>query len=401
MSSFRISSNFKSSVGIGQPTIYPPGATDTLLLTNVNGTNSWSYPGYNLKGANFIPSNTVDASSIIIPVGTSNKYIGSALSPAGLIYNIPGSATNVGIVNPYTNTIDTTTISNITPSSYPVIGNQTTDKWSGGVMYQGNLYCVPQASKAILRVNTINNSLSFIDISNVANVAYNYFGAVLSNNNIIYGIPHENTNVLRFNPVTNDVSSLSITGLQTTTTYYAGGVLAPNGLIYGIPFDASSCLVIDTSNNTARADVSGLGNLGLGGGKWLGGVLGQDGKIYGIPFSSNNILVIDPSSNTTSLIASGLTGGNKFYGGTLGMDGKIYCTPHRSTSMLVIDTTRNPVVLSTIPNVNNTNDRWSGSTLSPNGKIYMTTGTSTGFGIVKTSLPSVPSWMLAPQFNKL
>lgn len=400
MSSFRVSNKNRSVILSGFTSL--PSGQDTQVLTNVNGTNMFSYPGYNLKGSNFFPSNTVDASSIIIPIGTNLKYVGSVLSPAGLIYNIPASSTNVGIVNPYTNTIDTTTISNITPSNYPVIGNQTSDKWSGGIMYQGNLYCMPQASKAILRVNTINNSLSFIDISNVANVTYNYFGAVLSTNNLIYGIPHENTNVLRFNPVTNDVSTLAITGLQTTNTYYyGGGVLAPNGLVYGIPFDASSCLVINPFNNTARADISGLGNLGLGGSKWLGGVLGQDGKIYGIPFSSNNILVIDPSSNTTSLIASGLTGGNKFYGGTLGMDGKIYCTPHRSTSMLVIDTTKNPVVLSTITNINNINDRWSGSTLSPNGKIYMTTGVSTEFGIVKTSLPTLSPWMLAPQFNKL
>lgn len=51
-----------------------------------------------------------------------------------------------------------------------------------------------------------------------------------------------------------------------------------NGLIYGIPFDASSCLVIDLFTNKTRADIFGLGGLGLGGGKWLCGSIGTRWK---------------------------------------------------------------------------------------------------------------------------
>lgn len=375
---------------------------NTQTLTKVNNQNVWTYPQFWLQGQNFLPSNTVDVSSIPTNASAVLKYIGSVLSPSGRIYCFPAGTNNVAIINPYNNTLDTTTISNITSAAYPVVGNATTDRWTGGVIYQDTAYAIPQASKAILKVNTTNNALSFIDISSLASVTYNWYGAALSTNNLIYGIPHGNTNVLVVNPVTDQVSTIPITGLQTGANlyYYTGGVLAPNGLIYGIPFDASSCLVIDPFTNTARADISGLGGLGLGGNKWLCGALGQDGKIYGIPFSSSNILVIDPITNTTSQIPSGIAGANRFYGGVLGMDGKIYCIPHRATSVLVIDTTRSPVVLSTIPNVNSNIDWWSGGVLSPEGKIYMTSARSSNFGIIETGLPTQQPWMLAPQFNK-
>jgi hypothetical protein len=400
MSSFRLSRP-KTIIASATPPGLPP-SQDTQILSNVNGTNQFTYPGYNYNGNNYIPNGNLDVSSIVnLPVTTSSlKYIGSVMTPNGLIYSFPGLESNVLIVDPYTNTYNRTTIRDISTSVYPVIGSSSSDKWTGGVVSTNFIYGIPQASKAIMKINWTNNALSFIDISNLATATYNWYGGVLAPNGNIYGIPHGASTVLRLNPVNDAATAITISGPLVGSYYYTGGVLAPNGNIYGIPHDASSCLVIDTSNNTARTDISGLGNLGTTSGKWLCGVLGQDGKIYGIPFVSNNVLVIDPSSNTTTQIATGLTGPNKYYGGVLAEDGKIYCCPHRATSILVIDTTRNPAVVSTIPNANSQNDWWSGSTLASNGKIYLIPGRSNNVAILKTSLPVYSNWMMAPQFNK-
>ena len=387
---------------INEDPTYPEGSQNTkILISDIKGKRIWSY--YQYDGNNFIPENSFNLSSIPISVGVNLKYMGSVLSPSGLIYNIPGSADNVAIINPYKNTINTSLISNINFSNYPQIGNvSSSDKWTGGVLYKNNIYCVPQTSKAVLKINTSNNTISFINVQNLATSTYNWFGCALTTNNLIYGISHGNSNILRIEPETDTVTTIPISGSLSGSYYYCGGVLAPNGLVYGIPHDSTSVLVINPFNNTARADIVGLTGISSGSGKWVNGVLGQDGKIYGIPFVSNDILVIDPLTNTFSLLPSGLTGDNKFYGGTLGMDGKIYCTPHRQSVMLVINTTTNPATVSTVSGINFPviNDRWSGSILEPNGKIYFTAGTSSNFAIIKTSIQSYPPWMLSPHFNK-
>lgn len=402
---FRIN-NQKTVIVTANPPAIPAGQ-DSQVLTNVNGTNIYSYPEYYLQGDEFIANNNIDASSIVnFPLSPTLKYIGSVLAPNGLIYSFPSRESNVLITNPYNNTYNNTSIKDISFSVYPVIGNQLNDKWSGGVVNGNFIYGMPQAAKAIMKINWTDNSLSFIEISsNIATSTYNWFGAVLGTNNNIYGIPHQSTSVLRLNPQNDSISTINISGGLNGTYYYAGGVLAPNGNIYGIPHDSSACLVIDTTNNIARTDISGLGNIAGSNGKYVGGVLGQDGKVYGMPFTNSNVLVIDPSSNTISTIPlpAGIAAGTRYYGGVLAPDGKIYCIPHRGTTCLVIDTTRNPAILSVIQGVKpvGSDDWWAGGVLAPNGKIYMNPGRSNNMAILKTSLPVYPNWMIARQFNKL
>lgn len=382
----------------------PSPSFDSAVLTSVNGTLSWTYPQYYLKGSNMFPQNTVDTSSIIISDASSAriKYFGGVLAPNGNIYCTLGSsidASNVLIINPYTNTVDRTSIRGITSSNYPVIGNASAnDLWSGSVVYKNNVYMIPQTAKAIFNINTINNNFNFIDIGSLANVTYNWYGCVLSQNSNIYGIPHENTKVLKFDPSSNTASTIDISGTPGGTYKYAGGVLASNGNIYGVPHDASNILVINTLTNTARCDVSGLTGVGTSTGKWLGGVLAPNGKIYCVPFTSSNVLVIDPSNNTTSTIATGNASINKWNGGVLATNGKIYCSAHRATSILVIDPVTDTV--STITGVSNINDAYTGGVLASNNKIYMIPGTSSSVGITKTGLPSLSPWMIAPEFNK-
>ena len=403
MSSFRIS----KSQGIPVVTVptysYPPSYSTQVLF---NG-NYWSYPQSYIKPSNFTPANSFDISAISsdFALTASLKYAGSVLNSKGLIYSIPSAATNVYILNTYTNRIDLSSISNLTFSNYPVIGNVSAeDKWTGGVLFNDNMYAIPQASKAILKVNTNTNQFSFIDISNLATVSYNWVGGVLAPDSRIYGIPHNINKVLRINTANDTAINIDISGgTPGASPYYYGGVLAPNGRIYGIPFGATAVLVIDPVAGTSQTDIAGLTGLPAGN-KWAGGVLAPNGNIYCVPYDSNNVLVINTNTNTTSTFSvTGLTGSNKYAGGVLGLDGKIYCSPNSATSVLVIDPVTNTGTITSISNLPSGGlYKWAaGGVLAPNGKIYLTPGTSTRIGVIKTSLPTQEPWMLAPEFNKL
>jgi hypothetical protein len=116
----------------------------------------YSYPGYNYRGSNFIPSNTVDTTSVTISPGSSLtgsssfNWIGGVLAPNGLIYGISYFATNVCLINPITNTIDTTTVT-ISPGS-SLIGNA---QFEGGVLApNGKIYGIPANSTNVLVIKT-------------------------------------------------------------------------------------------------------------------------------------------------------------------------------------------------------------------------------------------------------
>jgi hypothetical protein len=383
------------------PEPLPGGAQNSQVLMNIGGRNAWTYPQYWIQGKNFIPSRTLDVSSIQqFELSATGKYAGAALSNRGFIYCMPDNCDNVMIINPYTNQIDNTTISRINKATYPVLAS-TEYLYAGGVTYNNNIYGIPQAARAVMNINTNTNTVSFIDISNLTDASYNWFGGVLAPNGIIYGMNHENTRILRIDPSSNTVSKIDISGLAGSSPYYIGGVLAPNGNIYGVPFRASSVVVVNPVTNTALANIPGLTGLGSGGDKWAGGVLAPNGRIYCIPFSSSNVLVIDPSTNTTSTIATGSAETNKWLGGVLALDGNIYGVPLRSPSVLIIDPSRNTVNTTDISGFYTVNDRWTGGVLAPNGKIYTVMSRSPNVGIIKTNLPTIEPWMTAPEFNKL
>jgi hypothetical protein len=132
-------------------------------------------------------------------------------------------------------------------------------------------------------------------------------------------------------------------------------VLAPNGVVYGIPRTATGVLRIAPSSDPGQpAAVSSVGTLASGT-KWNGGVLAANGRIYGIPFASNDVLVIDPSSDQISTFPAGTTG--------------------------------------SVP-------KWWGGVLTPGGEVIGVPFRQDGILAIRTGLPQLPGWMLAPQFNK-
>ena len=97
---------------------------------------------------------------------------------------------------------------------------------------------------SVLIIDPVTNTANTTAITGLSG-SVKWVGGVLAPNGKIYGIPRDASSVLIIDPVTNTANTTTITGLSGTIKWY-GGVLAPNGKIYGIPLDTSSVLIIKT-----------------------------------------------------------------------------------------------------------------------------------------------------------
>ena len=91
----------------------------------------------------------------------------------------------------------------------------------------------------------IDPSTNTIDTSSIANLGNNHsawHGGVLAPNGLIYGIPSSATAVLVLDPAANATTLIS--GLPVGIRKWSGGVLTGNGRVYGIPYQSTSVLVI-------------------------------------------------------------------------------------------------------------------------------------------------------------
>eukprot|EP00050_Salpingoeca_kvevrii_P010312 m.311539 g.311539 ORF g.311539 m.311539 type:complete len:419 (+) comp27873_c0_seq1:146-1402(+) len=241
---------------------------------------------------------------------------GAVVAPNGLLYTVPSYATSVAIIDPETNTVDTTSLMG-DPS-----WTTTPYKWHGGVLApNGKIYCIPD----------------------------------------VYG------SVLIIDPATNTMDYTSIGGYGTDFGKWHGGVLAPNGKIYCIPFQADSVLVIDPATNTGNTDFT----LSLEGDrKWSEGVLAADGKIYCAPYNVNSVLIIDPATNTIDTSITIAPGLQQYTSVVLLPSGLIYMPPLNASAVLVLDPATREVDTTTITLPDGPDLRWHGSVLARDGRIY-------------------------------
>jgi hypothetical protein len=350
----------RSIVAVANPTPLPSGQ-DTQILTNVNGANSYSYPGYNFSGGDMFAGQSVDTSAIILNNPVNYNYLGGVLAPNGRIYCMAGAANHVGIINPYNNTIDTTTIS---ITNYPDL-SAGFKFWGGVLGTNGKIYCVPR------RVN--------------------YVGII--------------------DPVTNTFDSTSITftpsqtGVSLTSDAYATGALGSNGNIYFCPYSATKIMRLRTIDNSLNfIDVSNTSSV-----NWDGSVCGPDGNVYFLPRSDSRIIRVDVGNETVSIAFNTGVGQSGFSsGGVLGLDGIIYCMPNsnnnsggNSANKLLFYDVLNNIGGTITANLPRGGEKFYGGVLAPNGKIYMIPATWPNVATIKTGIPRLPPWMMAPEFNKL
>jgi small nuclear ribonucleoprotein (snRNP)-like protein len=459
--------------------------TSSMITATTINSNAFLSP-FQLQS---MPQNSVDTT---LTTGLSYSsfsggggWFGGVLAPNNKIYGIPFDSESVLIIDPLINTVDITTIKGLN-TGYTTANPY---KWTGGVLApNGKIYGIPFQSSSVLIIDPTTNTADTTTITGLSGT-YKWYGGVLALNGKIYCVPGNSTSVLIIDPATNTVDTTTITGLSGGTKW-GGGVLAPNGKIYCMPYSGSNVLIIDpdspivnisalygitvatatytnsskalfvgsgatlltsgllvgdniiitTSSNTKytgyiqsidsntsmtlvnalgvdliagnitnlektrKADITTLTGFS-GSNKWYGGALGPNGKIYGIPHrnSINSVLIIDPTTtiptaNTTTI--TGFAGDYRWVGGVLGPNGKIYGIPFNNSSVLIIDPSTNTADVTTLTFTSSQTNQWAGGVLASNGKIYGIPYLSTSVVQIKTGLPSLPPWMLQAYYNK-
>ncbi len=419
--SFRITLPLKQAIVTANPAPLPP-SQDTQILSNTNGTNSFSYTGYNFRGSNMFPENTVDISAFSYVDSATGKFAGGVLGPNGNIYCIPFSANYAAIINPYTKTVDRTTLSNL-------LDGNSSAKWYGGVVApNGKIYCIPHNSSNMLIINTVNNSTSYITgitVDNYPTIGANndqkWIGGVLAPNGKIYCAPYMAQCVLIIDPVTDTINLTDISGVNRTKytsliwktsnlESFGGGVLHPNGKIYFIPAAALGVLQIDPVTNAVDASSFIAPSSFIPSGSrffYFGGCLGVDGNIYTAPWNGSRILKIDVTKDVSSQQFTSIptdisltTGGRKWQGMVSSTNGKIYGIPFDSSSSVIIDPFTTFASQTTITNLSSSIFKYSGGVLGPDGVIYCIPRDASTIMTIKTGIPSLQPWMLGPAFNK-
>jgi hypothetical protein len=423
--SFRVSVPLKQAIVTANPAPLP-SSQDTQILSNTNGVNSFSYSGYNFRGSNMFPENTVDISAFSYFDSTSGKFAGGVLAPNGKIYCIPHDANYVAIINPYTKTVDRTTIINVDG------GITQGGKWYGGVLApNGNIYCVPFSSSNIMKINIFTNTVSYITGITFANYptigssnAQKWIGGVLAPNGKIYCSPYFAECALIIDTTNDTVNLTDISGVRATNPVYnrllwktdlfpesfGGAVLHPNGKVYFTACNANGVLQIDPTNNTIDASsyiypppffLTGATNRF----KAFGSCLGPDNNIYISPFggSTRYFIKVDVTKDISNQQFTRVTPNipdaslSTFQGVVCAFNGKMYSIPTSSTSVGIIDPITNSVDLTTMSNIPNL---YSGGVLGPDGVIYCIPRNASRIMTIKTGIPSLQPWMLGSTFNK-
>jgi len=314
------------------------------------------------------------------------KYCGGVLAPNGLIYFLPCSSTNVLIVDPLTNTYDTTTISGL-PDGI--------SKWQSGVLTpDGIIYVAPSNHSSVLRIDTNNNTYDLNTFKGF-NGSYKWYSGAYANNKV-YFAPDTSSSILVINLTDNTYELVG--NLSSLPNKYTGFVHGSNGFLYGIPSSSNNVLILNTNNNLV--DTTTITNLGNNPLKWNGGAFFND-KIYCPPFNSNNFLIIDTKTNTVNTSSiSGFTGENLFKGIVSAPDGYLYSVPFNSSYVAKVDPNSNTVDTTFISNLPITQGKWCGGVFTHVGKIFLAPFTSS-IGVIGTGNPVLPTEMfLSSYFNK-
>ena len=204
--------------------------------------------------------------------GTDN-YLGCALHPNGLIYCAPADATSVGVYDYVTNTF---TVAPTGLTGLPA----GTDKWYGCcVAPSGKIYCAPYGHNSVLIIDPYTPSVDYTTMASFS--TYTDTGwrrGNLAPNGKIYFAPRDSSSVLIVDPSTDTADETTITGLGVSGNKYCQGILAPNGKIYCLPIYKKNVLIIDPMTDTV--DTTTYTGFDSGDYKYYFSILGPNGKIY-------------------------------------------------------------------------------------------------------------------------
>lgn len=311
---------------------------------------------------------SVDTTSIAGLAG-ENKWFGGVKAMNGKIYCAPYDSDSVLIIDPETDTVDTTSITGLNTANYTNLRTNN-GKWADGTLApSGKIFCIPHHENCVLILDPETSSIDTTSLTSTDTSYYKWSGGVLADNGKIYGVPYSSEYFLVLDPEAETTEEIRVPTPAEGSYKWWGGVLADNGKIYCIPHNADTVLVIDTDTDTAvHINVT---NIGTTSARWRGGVKAPDGKIYSLPhYASDDILVIDPETGTAEALSTDLTN-QGWAGQVLAPNGYVYGIP-ADTSIVGFFHYTEPsnVEDATITGLPLDADKWYGGALADNGKIY-------------------------------
>ena len=350
---------------------YPHSSID---VANYPAT-SWKYPASNYTEwfAAFSALST-GQTEVAATFGTfgggGNLYRSSCLAPNGKIYCPPYSATNIGIIDPSTDTFSTMA-SGLTDGSY----------MSSVLAWNGKIYCAPLtlgSGSGIIEIDPTTDTMRIIIGNGFGTGTQKWIGGTLANNGKIYYAPYDSPNILEFDPATDRIRLIDISGVTAGTAKFRGAQLAPNGKIWLISYTTSVFGIFDPADDSYTTVAHGLGagpnferctiyqyihamraDTGFSQiaridpatnaivtyaatGSLAGTVLGATKNVYGVPWTASAVVKHDTTTFAVSTFGSLGATAAKWAGGSLAFNGAIYAPPFNATTCLKILSTVSP-----------------------------------------------------------
>jgi hypothetical protein len=288
------------------------------------------------------------------PLSGQTLFLGGEVGCDGKIYNIPGHATRVLVIDPKTDQVYP--VGPVLPGKF---------KWLRGVRCDDVIYGLPCHKDTVLKIHVPSLTVSEIPIpyddfyqdpaeaQGQRDMEWKYHGGTTSPiDGCIYTVPQSAWHVLKIDPATDTCTFVESEPFKGRCKWYGGVVGKQDGAIYGIPHNSTSVLRIDPQQTDSVVTLHG--DYGPGGHKWHGAAAAPDGTIVSVPANADTVLCVTPARpepilkelGNSDIIKTGRhrsDGKYKFLGAMAGTDGKVYCFPCASEQVLQIDAANNIV----------------------------------------------------------
>ena len=143
-------------------------------------------------------TNTFDATTITFADAAGDGWFGSALAPNGLIYSTPFLHDAVLVVDPATNAADDAAI----PLPTTTTTTTTTSlKWSSALLTAGGkIVGVPYHADSVLLIDPETNTADTTTLPALSAGNHKFFGGVVAHSGVVYAVPHDSRHVLVIQP---------------------------------------------------------------------------------------------------------------------------------------------------------------------------------------------------------
>ena len=285
----------------------------------------------------------------------TDNYVGTILSPGGLVWATPYAATGGLVFDPNNNT------------TY-VVGSfgGTLNFTSGVLMPDGKVFVVPRSSTTARIVDLVNKTVTTPAATFPGSNAF-LGGTVCDGGRKIYLAPGGQRTTggvydIASQTFTTPAGTFS-TGVQGNTS--AGAFLLPDNRVFVAPSYSTAAIYDPASDRLTTSALS----LGYNGSviQYLGAVMLASGdEIALIPFNATAITIYNWRRDTARTVTGTATG---FTGGQLCPDGSVFCVPATGTVARVYRPDTGTV--SALPDTYSGSSPVAGANVLPDGRLVM------------------------------